>query len=687
MHTSCHHRLDHRGFCKRFNTDDFEGAAAKRQGTRLTTWQFATAKPAGVDAVGRGGGPFLRIEPEMKLRSSMTVGLAVGVTAAVVVACATGAYLYSVHHFRTLVEETRKTALAQGELIRVALEHQMLENDRSLIGRMIETFGKVPNVEQVTILDREGRLKFSSVPPGTKNDLSIGSATCQVCHQHPPSQRDSSHVIESRNATLLRTVIPFRNREACYRCHDSTHKINGILLLDINTDSVRATMDQDLWWMVGGTGLLMLLLVTAIGIVFRLVVIRRLRRFETTAREIVGGDLEQRVPADGSDTIAWLAQEFNSMADSMGGLVHDVRDQRQRLETVINSIDDGIVVLDPQRTVIAANAAFLKRTGQVRSDLLGSSCQHATSGMCGTDDCPTLACLESGQRQVRICERRTADGELHWEEVHSSPVLDSAGKVEQVVEVWRDISRRRAAEAQLAESHRLASLGMLASGFSHELNTPLATVLTCVEGILRSAPQADSEQRPEWAQVGENARIAREQLLRCRGITQHFLRLSSGKGSPLGIVDVARTCEAVVRLIAPTAQAQSTTIVMEPIPPGISVRVNEAELQHVLLNLLLNAIEASGTAGEVRLQAEGGHPVRIRVIDNGCGIAPEDQRRIFEPFFSLRKGGTGLGLYLSLYFLRHWGGEITVKSTLQVGSTFEVTLPAASASPRLPVHA
>src|SRR5207248_11120503 len=128
-----------------------------------------------------------------------------------------------------------------------------------------------------------------------------------------------------------------------------------------------------------------------------------------------------------------------------------------------------------------------------------------------------------GDRQVRICERRTVDGAVAWEEVHASPILDGNGALLHVVEVWRDISERRAAEAHLAESHRLASLGVLASGFSHELNTPLATVLTCVEGILRDPVQGDANGDGDRQRIHDSATIAREQILRCRGITQHFL--------------------------------------------------------------------------------------------------------------------------------------------------------------------
>jgi two-component system NtrC family sensor kinase len=273
---------------------------------------------------------------------------------------------------------------------------------------------------------------------------------------------------------------------------------------------------------------------------------------------------------------------------------------------------------------------------------------------------------------VRISERHNDDGSVSWEEIHASPILDAGGTLVQVVEVWRDISERRAAEAQLAESHRLASLGLLASGFSHELNTPLATVLTCVEGILREAAQ--NRAPADLARIGDNAGIAREQVLRCRGITQHFLRMSRGYASPGDLVDLQPTLAAVGRLIDPTARGHGVQVDVTA-PAGLHVRADQADLEHALINLMLNAVQASGPGGRVALEAQGGDDVRIRVSDGGCGIDPQHQKRIFEPFFSLRQGGTGLGLFLSLNFVRRWGGDIRVDSTPGAGSTFEIVFP------------
>ena len=614
----------------------------------------------------------------MKLRSaSMSVVLALGITVAVVIACTAASYIYSVHHFKSLLETAQHTALAEGDLIRVALEHQMIENDRTLIAEMIDSFAKQERVEQLMLLDRNGLVRYSSKPGTTGDDFRIGSPTCQVCHRDPPERRGSSRVIETRGGEILRTVVPIRNREECHRCHDPQQKINGILILDYNAGEVRAAMTRDLRWMVAGAGALTFVLAGAILLLIQFSVLRRLNRFETTARLISQGDLERRVPSEGADTLAWLGREFNAMADSVAGLVGEVRTQRERLETVINSIDDGIVVLDAERKIIAANDAFLQRTGSNRDQVLGCCCLEVGSGPCNVSDCPTLACMQSGIRQVRMCERKTSDGATAWEEIHASPILDGSGHLAQVVEVWRDISERRAAEANLAESHRLASLGVLASGFSHELNTPLATVLMCVEGILRETPAGENGNAAgDSSRIRDSATIAREQILRCKGITQHFLRLSRGQRSSGDVLELDFAIAAVQGLIIPTASANSVSVEVRPFPPGLRVRANEAELQNLLINLILNAIQSSKPGSKVVVEAKEGDNVSVRISDQGCGIPTEYQKKIFEPFFSLRSGGIGLGLFLSLTAVRSWGGDIRVESIPGVGSTFEVLLPA-----------
>jgi len=133
----------------------------------------------------------------------MAVGLTLGVTAAVVGACTAAAYVYSQHHLKSLLDSARTSALAEGELIRTALEHQMLDNDGSLIAEMIERFGKQARVEQLVLLDRNGVARYSSKPLTQDNDFQIGSPTCQACHRDPPERRASSRIIDTKGGTVL----------------------------------------------------------------------------------------------------------------------------------------------------------------------------------------------------------------------------------------------------------------------------------------------------------------------------------------------------------------------------------------------------------------------------------------------------------------------------------------------------
>ena len=140
---------------------------------------------------------------------------------------------------------------------------------------------------------------------------------------------------------------------------------------------------------------------------------------------------------------------------------------------------------------------------------------------------------------------------------------------------------------------------------------------------------------------------------------------------------------AAIRLIEPTARARGVTLQMDTIAPALRVRLDAAELQHALINLALNAIQACQPGGSVRITAGRNNAacgVEVCISDNGCGIDPENQPRIFEPFFSGRPGGTGLGLFLSLNFARRCGGDIRVTSVPGRGSTFSFVLPVLSAT-------
>lgn len=608
--------------------------------------------------------------------SGTMLAAALGLVAVVTAASGVGAYLFFSHHYERLLEVAKETALSQAETMRVALEHQMIERDRSLIEQMLERLVQDPSVRKVLIVDKRGTIKFSAPRATEGAALGRASRTCMACHDQPPSERARSRVLDTEKGEVLRVVTPIENKPRCHSCHAPGDRLNGVLIVDVDAGGMRRALASDLDWMVAGSGLLALAVILGIGAIIRLAILRRLQRFELAARHIAAGHLTERVPVKGNDIISWLGREFNTMADAMTALLRDMKHERERLEAVLNGMDDGVLVLDRELRILAVNESLLRRSGSTREAVIGRKCPETplVAG-CAEAECCGKPCLEKGVPQTRLVQRTGKDGQTRFEEVNASPIRDETGQVMMVVEVWRDITARRQAEAWLSDAHRMASLGLLASGFSHELNTPLATALICVEGIADQLDRPDVEVSYNKEYLLESAHIARDELLRCKAITHQFLRLARGSESGVEAVDLYDVVNTVVRIVQPTAHKHGVDLeVGEEVSP-VMVQAQEGQLQQVVTNLLLNALQACETNGRVEIRiGQGEDCVLLQVQDNGKGIRPEELPRIFEPFVSFRAGGTGLGLFLSREWARQWGGDIEVRSTPGEGSLFTVRL-------------
>jgi len=216
---------------------------------------------------------------------------------------------------------------------------------------------------------------------------------------------------------------------------------------------------------------------------------------------------------------------------------------------------------------------------------------------------------------------------------------------------------------------------MLAAGVSHEVNTPLASILACLDGIKRTCEGLARGQQPSLEQVSEYARVASTQVERCGTITQQFMRLARGKTLTRDAVDLQQAIDIVVRLSKVLSADAGVTVSVATASDPAGVIANEAAVQQVLLNLVVNAIQASARGQAVDIAVRRGRQIEVSVRDRGRGIAPADLGRLFEPFFSRRENGTGLGLFVSLGLARGWGGDILVESAQGEGTTFTVLFP------------
>jgi two-component system NtrC family sensor kinase len=238
---------------------------------------------------------------------------------------------------------------------------------------------------------------------------------------------------------------------------------------------------------------------------------------------------------------------------------------------------------------------------------------------------------------------------------------------------------------QLHQTGKLAAIGQLAAGVAHEINNPLAIVLTERQILLDMAANGGVQTAAFQEQFQQSMNQVHTQVLRCKRITQNLLRFSRRTHSVIEAVDLNSFLGEVVELMEREARAGGVKFFEEYEADLAAILSDPSQLQQVFLNLITNAIDAheGKPYGSIRLATasarEGGADgVRIEIADSGCGIPAENLERIYEPFFTTKPEGkgTGLGLAICYSIIRRLGGTMEVESQVGAGTRFNLFLPA-----------
>lgn len=375
-------------------------------------------------------------------------------------------------------------------------------------------------------------------------------------------------------------------------------------------------------------------------------------------------------------------QERQSAPVSMAGRI-DWESIRGILPQLIDSLTDAVIVTDRAHRVIAANRRYLDAFGgPARAGVAGVDCgvavrcAEAAAGF-GPKECAACDVVESRapQRRLRIVSDPYG-ASRRWEATFS-PVLDAAGDVTHVVEVWRDVSERSQLESQLSHSERLASLGILAAGVAHEINNPLASILAGVE-ILERRLQEDASHSVSSGEASEVLQVLGRETRRCRDITDKLLLLAQPYSVAPTWVSVNRAVEDTISLLRYQTQHQGVRAVAEIEPAMPEIWAKDSGVRAICMNLMLNAVQAMPKGGTLRVRTRSfGHHVAIEVDDTGPGIAPPHLDRIWDPFFTTKPPGqgTGLGLSITQRIVTRHAGSIRAENLPQGGARFTVELP------------
>jgi PAS domain S-box-containing protein len=281
-------------------------------------------------------------------------------------------------------------------------------------------------------------------------------------------------------------------------------------------------------------------------------------------------------------------------------------------------------------------------------------------------------------------------GEVRDIHTVAHPVLSPSGDVVEFVGTVMDVTERRQAEkererlrqvqADLAHINRATTMGELTASLAHEINQPIAAAVTDARTCLRWL----AREQPDIAEARESAARMVKAITRASDIISRLRKLFK-KGAPqTSVVDVSEVIQEMVVLLHGEASRYSVSIQTELSADSPQVLADRVQLQQVLMNLMLNGIEAmhdtkSGGQLTIRsLRGEGGQLV-ISVSDTGVGLPPEQAEQIFNSFFSTKTQGTGMGLSISRSIIESHGGRLWASSNSERGATFNFTLPTAEA--------
>ncbi|MBU0735245.1 MAG: PAS domain-containing protein [Proteobacteria bacterium] len=385
-----------------------------------------------------------------------------------------------------------------------------------------------------------------------------------------------------------------------------------------------------------------------------------------------------------------------------------LRERTEEMETILNGIQDFILVITPDREIVEVNEAFLTKMGFSREEVIGKKCHDVyqrTYRACNEGDlaCPLTEVIRNKTecRQVRTVP--ALDSGLRYFEVDIYPIWEKGAKISKFIHISRDITKRKKEEEemtrrleemveertrQLKETHnkllhqdKMASLGKLSASVVHEINNPIAGILNLtmlIKRILDEGPVG----KEEMDQFRQYLNLMEAETRRTGRIVSNLLAFSRQPKIEMTVLNLNRLVEQTLVLNSNLLRISRVTVetALDRNLPDIVGSADQ--IQQVFVNLISNAVEAMEGSGGGTLTVTTGHisregKVLVSFEDTGKGIAKENLARIFEPFFTTKKEKKGVGLGLSVVYgiIEEHGGSIHVESGEGEGSIFTVELP------------